>query len=75
MYFLDTVFVLSIYSMIYPSDDDAIGNLYYNNGYLFYSLEPVEVNIVGDSIDLEMRIYTSAGTDYSGGKAGNMEAD
>ena len=39
------------------SDDDAIGNLYYNNGYLFYSLEPVEVNIVGDSIDLEMRIY------------------
>ena len=39
------------------TDDDAIGNLYYNNGYLFYSLEPVEVNIVGDSIDLEMRIY------------------
>ena len=39
------------------SDDDAIGNLYYNNGYLFYSLEPVEVNIVGDSIDLEMRIF------------------
>ena len=39
------------------TDDDAIGNLYYNNGYLFYSLDPVEVNIVGDSIDLEMRIY------------------
>ena len=38
-------------------DEDAIGNLYYNNGYLFYSLDPVEVNIVGDSIDLEMRIY------------------
>ena len=38
-------------------DDDAVGNLYYNNGYLFYSLDPVEVNIVGDSIDLEMRIY------------------
>ena len=34
------------------TDDDAIGNLYYNNGYLFYSLDPVEVNIVGDSIDL-----------------------
>ena len=42
------------------TDDDAIGNLYYNNGYLFYSLEPVEVNIVGDSIDLEMRIYEVA---------------
>lgn len=37
-------------------DDDAIGNLYYNNGYLFYQLNPVEVNIVGDSVDLEMRI-------------------
>ena len=32
------------------TDEDAIGNLY-------YSLDPVEVNIVGDSIDLEMRIF------------------
>ena len=38
------------------SDGDAIGNLYYNNGYLFYQLHPVEVNVVGDSVDLEMRI-------------------
>lgn len=38
------------------SDPDAIGNLYYNNGYLFYSLDPVEVNVDKDSIDLEMRI-------------------
>ena len=37
-------------------DDDAVGNNYWNNGYLFYSLQPTEVNIVGDSIDLEMRI-------------------
>ena len=37
-------------------DDDAVGNLYWNNGYLFYQLQPTEVNIVGDSIDLEMRI-------------------
>ena len=37
-------------------DEDAIGNDYYNQGYVFYSLDPVEVNIVGDSIDLEMRI-------------------
>ena len=37
-------------------DDDAIGNYYWNNGYLFYNLDPVEVNFVGDSIDLEMRI-------------------
>ncbi len=38
-------------------DDDAVGNNYWNNGYLFYSLHPTEVNIVGDSIDLEMRIF------------------
>ena len=37
-------------------DEDAIGNYYWNNGYLFYRLDPTEVNIVGDSIDLEMRI-------------------
>lgn len=37
-------------------DEDAIGNNYYNRGYLFYNLDPVEVNVVGDSIDLEMRV-------------------
>lgn len=37
-------------------DEDAVGNEYWNNGYLFYNLQPTEVNIVGDSIDLEMRI-------------------
>ena len=38
------------------SDEDAIGNLYYDNGYLFYNLDAKEINIVGDSVDLEMRI-------------------
>ena len=42
------------------NDEDAIGNKYYNQGYVFYSLDPVEVNIVGDSIDLEMRISEGA---------------
>ena len=37
-------------------DDDAVHNLYYNNGYVFSNVQPTEVNIVGDSIDLEMRI-------------------
>ena len=37
-------------------DEDAVGNYYWNNGYLFYRLDPTEINIVGDSIDLEMRI-------------------
>ena len=37
-------------------DEDAVGNQYWNHGYLFYNLQPTEVNIVGDSVDLEMRI-------------------
>ncbi len=37
-------------------DDDAVANLYMNNGYLFFNLVPIEANIHGDSIDLEMHI-------------------
>ena len=37
-------------------DDDAVGNYYYNNGYVFSNIEPTDINIVGDSIDVEMRI-------------------
>ena len=37
-------------------DDDAISNEYWNKGYLFFNIQPTEINIVGDSIDLEMRI-------------------
>ena len=39
------------------SDEDAVGNMYYNNGYVFARLDPVEMNVVDDSLDLEMRIY------------------
>ena len=38
-------------------DDDAVSNLYLNNGYLFYQLIPIETKIEGDSIDLEMRMF------------------
>jgi outer membrane protein insertion porin family len=31
--------------------------LYQDNGYLFFSIDPVEINVSGDSIDLEMRIF------------------
>ncbi|MFM7016935.1 MAG: outer membrane protein assembly factor BamA [Bacteroidota bacterium] len=34
-----------------------ISSLYMDDGYLFFSITPVEVKIDGDSIDLEMRIY------------------
>lgn len=38
------------------TDEDAVGNLYYNNGYVFSSITPTEINIDGDSIDLEMQV-------------------
>jgi len=38
------------------SDEDAITSLYMDEGYLFFSIDPVEANITGDSIDMEMRI-------------------
>lgn len=37
-------------------DDDAVANVYYNNGYIFFGIDPVEVNVENDSIDLEIRI-------------------
>jgi outer membrane protein insertion porin family len=39
-----------------PSGMD-ISSLYLDNGYLFFSVDPVEVLIEGDSIDIEMRIH------------------
>lgn len=37
-------------------DGDDITNLYQNNGYLFSTINPVEVNADGNVIDLEIRI-------------------
>lgn len=34
-----------------------ISGLYMDDGYLFFRVTPVEVAVVGDSIDVEMRIY------------------
>ena len=33
-----------------------VSKLYRDNGYLFFNLQPVELNIEGDSVDVEMRI-------------------
>ena len=38
-------------------DDDAVAKLYTDQGYLFFSVDPVEVRIDNDSIDFEMRMY------------------
>ncbi len=37
-------------------DEDAISTYYLDKGYLFFDLQPIEKNVSGDSIDLEMRI-------------------
>ena len=39
------------------NDDDAVSKLYTDQGYLFFNVEPVEVNVENDSIDFEMRMY------------------
>ena len=38
-------------------DDDAVAKLYTDQGYLFFSVTPVEVKIDNDSINFEMRMY------------------
>ena len=38
------------------TDDDAVSNVYYNNGYIFFNADPVEVDVDNDSISLEVRI-------------------
>ncbi len=38
-------------------DGRDISSLYLDDGYLFFDVRPVEVAVVGDSIDLEMRIF------------------
>jgi len=38
-------------------DGMDISTLYMDDGYLFFRVEPVEVNVENDSIDLEIRIY------------------
>ncbi len=39
------------------TDEDAISTLYMDNGYLFFSVTPVETKVDGDSVDIELRIY------------------
>ncbi len=37
-------------------DEDAVSNLYLDNGYLFFQLVPIEERVQGDSIALQMRV-------------------
>ena len=38
-------------------DGRDVSSLYLDDGYLFFNVTPVEINVEKDSIDLEMRIY------------------
>ncbi len=41
----------------FSQDGRDVTSLYMDNGYLFFRVDPVEVNIENDSIDLELRIF------------------
>lgn len=42
-----------------PTGPD-VSSMYLDDGYLFFSVNPVEVSVEGDSIDIEMRVYEGA---------------
>ncbi|TAE73424.1 MAG: outer membrane protein assembly factor BamA [Bacteroidetes bacterium] len=44
----------------FSQSDLDITSLYMDDGYLFFSINPVEVGIEGDSIDVEMQVYEGA---------------
>jgi outer membrane protein insertion porin family len=50
------VYDKSTLSKMLFEDDFSVSTQYNDMGYMFFYLDPVEVNIDGDSIDLEMRI-------------------
>jgi outer membrane protein insertion porin family len=41
----------------FSQDGRDVSTLYMDDGYLFFQVDPVEVAIAGDSIDLEIRIF------------------
>ena len=38
-------------------DEESVGSLYKDNGYLFFQIDPVESSINSDTINFEMRMY------------------
>ncbi len=41
----------------FSQDGRDVSSLYMDNGYLFFSIDPVEVAVTKDSIDIELRIF------------------
>ena len=52
-----SVFDQTIFDKRLYMDEDAVNSLYLDNGYLFFSLDAVEVRVESDTIDFEMRMY------------------
>lgn len=50
------VYDLNILDNRLRNDPDAVGALYMDNGYLFYSANPVEVGVENDSVDIQIVI-------------------
>lgn len=48
-------------------DDDAVANLYLDNGYLFFQLVPIEQNVSGDSISPDAHLRGAACKNQQGG--------
>ena len=38
-------------------DENSVSSIYLDNGYLFFSVTPVETSVDGDTINIEMRVY------------------
>jgi outer membrane protein insertion porin family len=41
----------------FSQDGRDVSTLYMDNGYLFFQVDPIEIAVEGDSIDLEIRIF------------------
>src|SRR5690606_12345971 len=41
----------------YSPDGRDVSSLYMDDGYLFFNVDPTEIAVIGDSIDMEMRIF------------------
>jgi outer membrane protein insertion porin family len=52
----DVYDVVAMEKMLH-NDQESVSTQYMDQGYLFFDVQPVEVNIVADSIDIEMRIF------------------
>lgn len=48
--------VVSMEKRLFDAEDGNISKLYRDEGYLFFNVMPVEVNVEGDSVDVELRM-------------------